>query len=232
MGNVDEGCIYTFTQLDDLCTHLVAQLGVQVGQGLVHEEDGGVAHDRAADSDTLALAAGQCLGLTVKILGDVQNLGSLADLLVDDVLLLLAELQGERHVLINGHMGVESVVLENHCYVAVLGGDIVHELAVDIQLALGDLLKTGDHTQGSGLAAAGRADQNDEFLVGNIKIELLNRNYALLGDLKIDLLLFAALVLFLFLLTLAADERVNLFYIFQLNSCHTFRLRSRGLCLA
>ena len=118
-------------------------------------------------------------------------------------------------------MRVKSIVLEDHCDVAILGGDVVHELAVDIQLALGDLLKTCDHAQSGGLAAAGGSDQNDKFLVGDLKIELLNRDNALLGYLKVDLLLFRLVCLFLFLLTLAADERVNLLYVFENYSCHT-----------
>ena len=225
MGDVDKGCIDTFAQLDDLGAHLVTELGVQVGQRLVHQEDGRVADDGAADGHTLALAAGQGLGLAVQILGNVQDLGSLADLLVDHFLLFLAQLQGEGHVFIHGHMGVQGVVLENHGDVSVLGGHIVHELAVNVQLAFGDLLQTGHHTQRGGLAAAGGAYQNDEFLIGNVQVELLNRHNALIGDLKVDLLLFRlVLTLFLFLLAFAADERVDLLYVFQCYSCHFYRL--------
>ena len=223
VGDVYESGVYAFTQLDDFSAHLVAELRVEVGERLVHEEDGGIAHDGAADGDTLALTAGERLGLAVEILGDVEYLRGLADLPVDNVLLLLAELEGERHVLINGHVGVERVVLEDHRDVAVLRGDIVHELAVDVQLALGDLLKTGDHAQRRGFAAAGGTDENDELLIRDVKIELLHRDDALIGDLKIDLLLLSV-VLLLFLLPLTADERVDLLDVFQLNSCHTFRL--------
>ena len=37
---------------------------------------------------------------------------------------------------------------------------------------LGDLLQTGDHAQGGGLAAAGGTDQNDELLVLDIQAEV------------------------------------------------------------
>ena len=228
MGDVDEGGVDTLTQLDYLGAHLVPQLRVEVGKRLVHEEDGGVAHDGAADCDALALAAGERLRLAVEVLGDVEDLRRLAHLLVDNVLLLLAQLQREGHIFIHRHVRVERVVLEHHCDVAVLRGNVVHELAVDVKLALGDLFQPCHHAQRGGLAAAGRADQNDEFLVRDVKVELLHRNDALIRNLKVDLLLLA-LVLLLFLLALAADERVDLLHIFKLNSCHTFRLRSRGL---
>ena len=65
VSDVDERALDLVAQLDELGTHLVAQLGVQVGQRLVHQEDLRITHDGAADSDTLALAARKRLGLTV-----------------------------------------------------------------------------------------------------------------------------------------------------------------------
>ena len=44
------------------------------------------------------------------------------------------------------------------------GRNVVDELAVDVELALGDLLETGDHAQGRRLAAARRTDEDDELL--------------------------------------------------------------------
>ena len=161
-----------------------------------------IAHDGAADGNTLTLAAGQSLGLTVEILGNVQDLRGLTDLLIYNVLLLLAQLQREGHIFIHGHVRVKGVILENHCDIAILGGDVVHELAVDIQLSLSDLFQTCDHAQRGGLTAAGGADQNDEFLIGYLKVELLHRDNALLGYLKVGLLLLGLILLFLFLLEL------------------------------
>ena len=53
---------------------------------------------------------------------------------------------------------------------------MVHQLVVDIQLTLGNVLKTGDHAQRSGLAAAGRTDENDELLVFNLQVEVAHRD--------------------------------------------------------
>ena len=86
--DVDEGGVDPLAELDYLGAHLVAQLGVQVGEGLVHEEDLRLADDGAADGDALPLAAGQGLGLAVQVLGDVEDLGGLADLLVYGVLVI------------------------------------------------------------------------------------------------------------------------------------------------
>ena len=68
VGNVDEGGVDLLAQLDDLSAHLVAELGVEVGQRLIHQEDLRVPDDGAADGDTLPLAAGQgLLGLRVEV---------------------------------------------------------------------------------------------------------------------------------------------------------------------
>ena len=93
----------------------------------------------------------------------------------------------EGHVLIDGRVWVQGVVLENHRDIPVLGGDVVHQLAVDVKLTLGDLLKTCDHSQRRGLAAAGGPTRNDELLIGDVKAELLHRDNALLGYLELGL---------------------------------------------
>ncbi len=123
MGNVDEGGSQLLVQLDDLGAHRGTQLGVQVGKGLVEQEHGRVTHHGAAQGNTLTLTTGQSLRLTVEQVLDLQNLGSLADALVDLVLGHLAQLQAEGHVLVNSHMGVQGVVLENHRDIAVLSGE-------------------------------------------------------------------------------------------------------------
>ena len=140
VGNIDERALDLVAQLNELGTHLVAKLGVQVGQRLVHQEDLGITHDGAADSDTLTLAARKRPGLTVEILGNAQNLGSRANLTVDLVLGDLLELKRKRHVLVHRHIGVQSIALEHHGDVAVLGCHVVDALAVDEYVARGDVL--------------------------------------------------------------------------------------------
>ena len=71
-------------------------------------------------------------------------------------------------------MGVESVVLEHHGHVAILGGDAVDYTFADAHRSGGDFLKAGHHAQHGGFAAAGRAHQDHEFIVGNVEADAVD----------------------------------------------------------
>ena len=66
VGDVDDRRLEALVEAGDLGPRLDAQLGVEVGERLVHQEDGGLADDGPAEGDALALAAGELLGLAVE----------------------------------------------------------------------------------------------------------------------------------------------------------------------
>ncbi len=70
VGDVDEGGLEPLVQLGDFGARLHAQLGVEVGERLVHQEHRRVAHDRATQRHALALAARERLGLAVEQVAD------------------------------------------------------------------------------------------------------------------------------------------------------------------
>ena len=119
-------------------------------------------------------------------------------------------------------MGIQSVALEHHGDVPVLGLHIVDKLAVDVQLTAGDLFQAGHHAQGGGLAAARGADQHDEFLVLDVQVEGLDGDHALIGHLQVGLLLGLTLLLLGLLLVVAVG--VDLLDVLQVQSCHSIRL--------
>ena len=80
-------------------------------------------------------------------------------------------------------MGIEGVVLEDHGDITILRSDIVHEGSIDIQLAVGNILKSRNHAKGGGLAASGRTDQNDELLVLDVQVDIMNSRYLVVVDL-------------------------------------------------
>ena len=80
-------------------------------------------------------------------------------------------------VVVNSHVGVQCVVLEDHSDIAAARGYFVHYLVVQQDLALGSALQPGYHTQSGGLPAARRANQHHELAVLHHKIELVNGDY-------------------------------------------------------
>ncbi len=174
VGDVDGGGAEPSLQRGDLGAGLHAQFRIQVRQRLVHAEHLRLTHDRAAHRDALTLTAGQLGRLAVQELGEVQDLGRILDLLAPLVGGDAAQLQRETHVLGDGLVRVERVVLEHHRDVAVLGRHARHVLAADLDGALVDVLESGEHAQRGALARAGRTDQHDELAVLDVEVERVN----------------------------------------------------------
>ena len=85
-----------------------------------------------------------------------------------------SHLQRKADIFINIHVGIEAIGLEHHGDVSVLWFQTIHDLSVDLHLTAGDLFKAGNHPHCRCLAAAGRAQQDKEFLIGDFKIKIIN----------------------------------------------------------
>ena len=133
VGDVDDGRLEPLVEAGDLGARLDAQLGVEVGERLVHQEHRGLADDGPTERDALALAAGELLGLAIEELVELDGLGGLLDPALDLGLGDLAQLQPEREVLADRHVRVERVALEDHRDVAILGRDVVDDAVADPQ---------------------------------------------------------------------------------------------------
>ena len=86
----------------------------------------------------------------------------------------LPDLQRKPDVIIDIHVGIKTVALEHHRHIAVLGLQIIDPALTDINVALGAFLKTCDHPHGCGLPTPRRPQENQKFLIGNIKIEIVH----------------------------------------------------------
>ena len=73
--HVDRGGAEIEMEAPQLGAHGDAQLGVQIRQRLVHQEDVGLAHHGAAQRHALALPAGELPGLAVEQVADLQDAG-------------------------------------------------------------------------------------------------------------------------------------------------------------
>ena len=187
VGDVDRGRVEVALQASDLRAHLHAELRVEVRERLVHEEGGGLADDRAAHRDALALAARERARLPLQELLEPEDLRGLVHALVHLVLRHLLDAQAERDVLVDREMRVERVALEDHRDVAVLRRDVVDDALADLEDALGDLLETRDHAKRRRLPAAGGADEHHELPVLDLQVEVVHRSCPVRVDLA-DLL--------------------------------------------
>jgi hypothetical protein len=120
-------------------------------------------------------ATGQRLGLAVEVLGEVEDVGRLLDPRVDLRLRPPGDLEREAHVRRDAHVRVERVVLEHHRDVPVARVDVGHVAVADADGSAVDRLEAGEHAQRGGLAAAGRADQDEELAVADLEVERVDR---------------------------------------------------------
>jgi len=75
-------------------------------------------------------------------------------------------------------MRIQSVVLEYHRDISVLWLNVIYQLAIDVELAGGDILQACDHTKSSGLTTAGRTYEDDKFLICDLQVKVLNSDKA------------------------------------------------------
>ena len=132
----------------------------------------GFADDCAAERDALLLTARKRLRLSRKVHLDTQNARGFLDADVDLLFGHLSQFQTERHVVVNGHVRIQRVVLEHHRDIPVFRRDVVDQAAVDVEFAVRNFFQPRDHAEGGGFTAAGRPDEDDKFLIFDIQIEI------------------------------------------------------------
>ena len=149
--------------LAQLDLHLLAQLGVEIGERLVEQQDLRPDHESAGQRHALLLAARQLARKAAGEGAEADQLQRLADapgaLGGGDAL----HLEPERHVLRHRHVREERIALEHDAEAALGGLDGQEIAAFEPDRAAARLDEARDHLQGRGLAAARRAQQRDEL---------------------------------------------------------------------
>ena len=94
------------------------------------------------------------------------------DEILETVLGDVAVLQTEGHVLAHGHVREDGIVLEDHADVALVGRDVVDDLAVEGDRAAFDGVEAGHLAQKGRFAAARRAQQGKELALFYVEVEI------------------------------------------------------------
>ena len=162
-------------ELDQLEARLHAELRVEVGERLVHEERVRLAHDGAGEGDALALPARQLPRQALQQVFEPENPRRPSDRRLDLVLPFLRDLQRERDVLEHGHVRIQRVVLEHHRDIALHGVDEVHEPAADHDLTRVGILEPRDDSQDRALPAPRRPEQDEELAVCDLQRDVVDR---------------------------------------------------------
>ncbi len=183
VGDIEGGDFQGPLQTGDLHADLETQIGIQVGEWFVHEKHCRLAHQRPPHGDPLALATGQCLRTLLQQVRQPQQRGNLLDPLAALALRHLAHAQRKGHVLADGHMGIEGVILEHHGHVALLRFQAVDAAAIEENVTAGDFFQSRQQAQQGGLATTRRAGQHQQLTLPDLQIEVMQGMAAIAIDL-------------------------------------------------
>ena len=172
--NVDRRDPELVLHVFQLGAHIAAQLGVEVGERLIHQECGGAADHGAGKRDPLALSAGQLAGKALEKQLQLHLPRDVLDRRVDLRLRSATNCQRIGDVGEHRHMRIESVGLEDHRDVTVLRQHLGDVAFANQDAAGAHLFQTCDHTQRSRLAGAGSAKKDEKFAVLDFEVEALD----------------------------------------------------------
>src|SRR5437763_10839327 len=108
-----------------------ADLGVESGERLVEEEDGGLQRKRASEGDALLLATRKLVGIPIAVRRKTYELEHLVRLRAALRFRQTAQPQAELDVLPRRHGGEQAVRLKDHSHVAPVCGCVVDAFVVD-----------------------------------------------------------------------------------------------------
>ncbi len=129
MRHVEQGDAEPCVQLDQLRAHLEAELGIEIGKRLVHQEHLRPAHDRTSEGNPLALTAGKLRRLAIEQRVELKAVSDVCNEALAARLVHVARFQRELDVLPDCHVRVERIALEDHRDVALCRADVVNDVA-------------------------------------------------------------------------------------------------------
>ena len=126
VGDVDEGEAHAPLQVLELDAHALAQLGIEIGERLVEQQDRRLDNQRARQRHALLLAAGELSRMALLEPGKSDGVQHMRDPFLNLAPVDLGDPETEGHVFEDGHVRPHGVVLEHHAHAALLGRNDPH----------------------------------------------------------------------------------------------------------
>ncbi|MNP39523.1 hypothetical protein D3C76_1331030 [compost metagenome] len=181
MGDEDGAGAAALENVAHFVAEPAAQLHVEVGKGLVEQQQLRFGCQGARQGDALLLATGQFMRIALAQTVELDQLQHFVD--HPGRLWMLADT--ECNVFGHGQVREQGVVLEHHADPAFLRGEGEarpgDDFASQLDFTLVDRLEAGDGAQGSGLAAPRRAQQAADVTGIEVKIEVLDHALVLVA---------------------------------------------------
>ena len=149
--------------------HLDPQLGIQVAEGFVHQQDFRLDDEGPGQRDALLLSTGELVRHPVLQLVDLHETQEFERLGLDLVPRILPVLQAERDVALDRQVREDRIVLEHHADVALAGVDEIDPVVVEEEIPSLDRVESGDHAQQRRLSASGGAEEREEFALPDLQ---------------------------------------------------------------
>ena len=171
MGYINNGNASFLLNFQNFKAHRLTQLSVQVRQRLVKKQQTRLCYQRTCQRNTLLLATGQLIRITLAIFTQMYKLQHFLNTTFTLSLVYLLDFQRIANIFSYSHMRPYSIGLEYHTDIAFFRRSKAaldrraDAMVADINFALSCAFKACNHTQSRGLAAAGGTEDGNKFAI-------------------------------------------------------------------
>ena len=178
MGDEDERNAQPLLHGFQFQLHFLAKLQVKRAQRLVQQENLRLVDQTARNRHALLLATRKRVHMALFVPLQVHQLQHLPDFFGNLLLRQLLQLQSEGDVVVHVQVREERVFLEDRVDAALVGRQRGNILPAEEHLPLRRRLESADDAQRRRLAAARRPKQGNEFLLADVKVDILQNLHA------------------------------------------------------
>ena len=90
------------------------------------------------------------------------------------------QFKSKSHIVINCHMWIKSIALENHSNISFFWWHVVYQSVANPQFTFCNIFQTCNHTQCCGFTTAGSTNKNDELFVCYFKVKTFYNLHAII----------------------------------------------------